>query len=182
MKISPRTLAPMAVMIVAAVGLTACGSDSKSSTSSESSSTKATSSSTAPTGDIVIKGAKVGDLGTILVDADGRTVYTLTKDGANVACTGGCLQAWPPVLLPAGSTTATGGSGVSGLGVVTVTDGKQVTSKDLPLYTFSGDPAAGDANGEGLASFGGVWHVVKVGGGAASTQTSTTTTGNGYGY
>lgn len=185
MKISRRTLLPMTVMLVAVLGLTACGSDAKSSTNTDSNSTKATSSSsTAPSADVVVKGVQVGDLGTILVDASGRTVYALTKDGANVPCTGDCLAAWPPVMLPTGSDTPTGGDGVSGLTAVTVTDGKQVASDGLPLYTFSGDPAAGVANGEGLSSFGGVWHVVKVGGGAATSETSSTSSddSNGYGY
>jgi len=67
----------------------------------------------------VIKATDNATLGKILVDANGKTVYTLTNGGAAVACTGGCLSVWPPVMLPSGSSTATGGAGVSGLTVVT---------------------------------------------------------------
>jgi predicted lipoprotein with Yx(FWY)xxD motif len=186
--LSRRTLLPMTVMLVAAVGLTACGSDDKTSTNTDSSSTTkaAASSTTKPAGAVVIKTADDAKLGKIFVDAQGKTVYTLTKDGANVPCAGGCLAAWPPVLLAAGETTATGASGVGELSVVDSDSGKQVAHDGLPLYTFSGDAAAGTANGEGLASFGGVWHVVKVGGagGASSSSsgTSQTTSGSGYNY
>ena len=50
------------------------------------------------------------------------------------------------------------------LGTTAGTGGEQVTQAGLPLYRFAADMAAGDAKGEGLSSFGGVWHVVKVGG------------------
>ncbi len=187
MKISRHTLVPTTVILVAVLGLAACGSDAKTSTKNDASNGASSTSSSGPspsTADAVVKTAHNADLGTILVDSGGRTVYTLTKNGVNVPCTGDCLASWPAVLLPAGVDTATGGPGVRGLTVVTVTDGKQVAQGGLPLYTFSGDRLAGDANGEGLDSFGGVWHVVKVSGGAASSSTNTTdtTSGNGYGY
>ncbi len=72
--------------------------------------------------------------------------------------------------------------GASDLGVVTVDGGKQVTSKGLPLYTFVQDTAVGEAKGEGIASFGGTWHVVMLSGGAASSETSSTTSSSGYDY
>ncbi len=78
------------------------------------------------------------------------------------------------MTLPSGTSTATGGSGVSGLTVVTITGGKQVADKGLPLYTFAQDTAAGDTKGEGLSGFGGTWHVVKLGAPAAASSTTTT--------
>jgi predicted lipoprotein with Yx(FWY)xxD motif len=172
MKMTHRTLLPLTAVLVAGIGLAACGSDGTGSTKPASSSS---STSLAPGG--VVKEAHNANLGTILVTADGRTVYTLTKNGAAVACTGSCLSAWPPVLLPSGTDTATG---ASDLGVVTVAAGQQVTSNGLPIYTFAGDSAAGDTKGEGLASFGGTWHVVSVG--STSSATSSTTRGGSSGY
>jgi predicted lipoprotein with Yx(FWY)xxD motif len=180
---SARVVLSSALTLIAVLALAACGSDSKSSTSTDGSSSSSTSASSAPasTGDAVIKTADHGDLGTILVDADGKTVYTLSKEDQPVACTDACLAAWPPVLIPAGTDKATGSDGVTGaLGLVSAADGKQVAHDGFPLYTFSGDSAAGDANGEGLASFGGVWHVVTVSGGGASSDTSSTTSDSGY--
>ena len=165
-----RRLLPVAIAAAAVLALAACGSDDSSS-SDTTSTTRAASSSSKPATLAVVKTADNATLGRILVDAEGRTVYTLTKDGAAVDCTGGCLGAWPPVLLPSGTTEATGGPGVSKLTVVTTDAGEQVASDGLPLYTFAGDAAAGDAKGEGIESFGGVWKVVKVGGTASSSTT-----------
>ncbi len=172
MNLSPRSLLPTTAILAAVVGLAACGS-SGSSSSSDSSTTKAASQ---PTVAAVIKTTDNPTLGKILVDANGKTVYTLTNGGAAVACTGGCLSAWPPVTLPSGTSTATGGAGVTGLTVVTTSAGKQVADKGLPLYTFVNDTAPGDAKGDGLSSFGGTWRVVKVSGAAAPAASSTTTT------
>jgi predicted lipoprotein with Yx(FWY)xxD motif len=130
-------------------------------------------------------------LGTVLVGSSGNTVYTLTDaSGKAVACTGQCLTFWPPLLLASGSTSATGSSGVTGLATVSAGGGTQVTENGLALYYFSGDKDAGTANGEGIASFGGTWHVVKssAASGGAPVPTATTapaantTTTGGYTY
>jgi Secreted repeat of unknown function len=52
------------------------------------------------------------------------------------------------------------------------------------VYRYSGDSKKGQANGEGINTFGGIWHVVKKSGASASS-TPTKTTGSstgGYGY
>jgi len=54
---------------------------------------------------------------------------------------------------------------------VSANGGLQVTDNGAPLHRFAGDPAPGEANGDGINSFGGVWHVVKA---AAATDTVTT--------
>jgi predicted lipoprotein with Yx(FWY)xxD motif len=116
------------------------------------------------------------------------TLYTLSKDGMPVACTGPCLAIWPPLLLPAGQTSAVG-SGVANLGTAATGAGKQVAYKGAPLHTFSADTAPGDTKGEGIESFGGTWHVVKLTASPATTSpaggapaTTPTTTAGGYGY
>ncbi|HEY3724650.1 MAG TPA: hypothetical protein VGN59_14960 [Acidimicrobiia bacterium] len=176
MNLSTRTLLSTTAVLAAVVGLAACGSSSSSSPA-----TSTTKAASQPTAAAVIKTTDNATLGKILVDANGKTVYTLTNAGAAVACTGGCLSVWPAVMLPSGTSTATGGAGVTGLTVVTTANGKQVAAKGLPLYTFANDTAAGDAKGDGLASFGGTWHVVKVSGGTApAPAASSTTSGSGY--
>jgi predicted lipoprotein with Yx(FWY)xxD motif len=117
------------------------------------------------------------------------TLYTLTKDGKPVACTGQCPTIWPPLVLPAGQTSAVG-TGVANLAVADTNSGKQVAYKGDPLYRFSMDKAPGDTNGEGINAFGGIWHVVKIGASTSTTSpgagvpatTPTTTSGSGYGY
>jgi predicted lipoprotein with Yx(FWY)xxD motif len=152
----------------AVVLLAACGSSSSdaSPAAQPTNSTNSTNSTSAPTtgapATTDVMAASNSKLGTVLVDSAGKTLYTLTDaSGKAVACTGQCLTFWPPLLLPAGSTTASGASGVTGLATVSAGGGTQVTENGMPLFHFSGDNGPGTANGEGIVSFGGTWHVVK---------------------
>ncbi|OON60350.1 hypothetical protein B0920_15260 [Massilia sp. KIM] len=90
----------------------------------------------------------------VLVDANGKTVYTFDKDeagGGRSACSGTCAKNWPPVNAagmrlnpPYSSITREDGS-------------KQLVHRGKPLYTFIKDQKEGDKTGDGV---GGVWHVV----------------------
>ncbi len=102
--------------------------------------------------------------GSILVNAQGMTLYELTSEaGGKFACSGGCLAVWPPLLVPAGTTVPTAAPGVVGtLGVIARPDGTvQATQNGFPLYTFSHDSAPGSTNGQGIVAFGGTWHVIQ---------------------
>lgn len=172
---------PFVLVAVAVTVFAACGSSGSTATDTASPtepSTTTTSAASTTTGSApVVATASNAKFGTILVDARGMTLYTLTKDGTPVACAGACLTAWPPLLLPTGTTSATGAAGVTGLGTVSAAGGTQVTLDGAPLYRFSADTSAGAANGDGITSFGGVWRVVKTqGAAAASTTTATATT------
>ncbi|MDT0475113.1 SCO0930 family lipoprotein [Streptomyces sp. DSM 41014] len=99
-------------------------------------------------------------LGEIVVDKNGMTVYRFLKDEAwpkpVSACTGTCLEKWPAVAPVASDDT----KGVQKKGLMNFTrpDGvKQQTINCWPIYTFSGDAAAGDTNGQGV---GGTWYAV----------------------
>jgi predicted lipoprotein with Yx(FWY)xxD motif len=133
-------------------------------------SAKASADSTA-----TVKVAKVAGVGTVLVDAQGKSLYTHTNGTTDAGCDATCIGAWPPLLVTAG-TKATGAKGVKGLGVAA--DGQQVTLKGLPLYTFAGDSAPHTASGDGLDSFGGVWHVAKV----KAAKKAKAKASSGYGY
>ena len=65
------------------------------------------------------------DLGTYLVGPEGRTLYYFTRDvtpGQSV-CFGGCLEAWPPLLVGEGQELV-GAEGVTGtLGAAPRDDG-----------------------------------------------------------
>lgn len=116
--------------------------------------------------------------GPILANGQGMTLYTLSSE-ANGAftCTGSCLSVWHPLLLPAGTTAPTIGTGVTGtIGIITRPEGgTQVTYNGFPLYTFVGDSAPGNATGDGIVSFGGTWHVVKIAATPAITPTPSPT-------
>jgi predicted lipoprotein with Yx(FWY)xxD motif len=98
------------------------------------------------------------DLGTILVDAEGRTLYVFANDEPGVSnCEDNCATTWPP-LAADGDPTAGGEAEESELDTIERGDEtEQVTYNDQPLYHFSGDEAAGDTNGQGV---GGNWWVV----------------------
>lgn len=183
----------MALMCVPAiiVLLVACGSSSttKSSTKAKTSPTTEKPSSTTATPatgatTVDVKTFTSPTLGKILVTNAGKTVYTLTDNGVVIECTdaNGCSAAWPPVLLAVGATKATGGEGVTGLGITPAAGGQQVMVDGHPVYTFSGDTAEHDAKGEGITSFGGTWHVVKAAGASSSGSSTTTTSGSSGGY
>jgi predicted lipoprotein with Yx(FWY)xxD motif len=99
------------------------------------------------------------DLGRIVVDSRGRTVYVFDKDVAGSgtsACTGTCAENWPAVTT---DTAEPAVDGVSGdVGTIGRDDGTmQVTLGGLPLYTFAGDSDAGEVAGQGVQ---GSWWVV----------------------
>lgn len=96
------------------------------------------------------------DLGTILVDPDGFTLYVFTADSeGESACYDDCAQAWPPV--PA--DTAIGSDlDASLFGSIERTDDiEQLTINGMPLYRYSPDESPGDTMGQGVND---VWFVV----------------------
>jgi len=148
----------------------------------------ASASSSSPATPVVINATSVGSVGTVLVTSSGRTLYTLSADqGGKVTCTSSaCTSLWPPLLLSSGAK-ATAGSGVdsSKLGTATTPSGaQQVTYNNWPLYEYSGDSGPGQANGQGINSFGGVWHPIAPSGKriTGATSSSPSPTGSGYGY
>ena len=104
---------------------------------------------------------KVADstAGRIVVDGKGMSVYYYTKDvkdSGTSACTGGCLDAWPPVLAPRRHPTVDGVTGT--VGTIATPDGKkQLTVNGMPVYYYAKDLAAGDILGQGVGS---VWYLV----------------------
>jgi predicted lipoprotein with Yx(FWY)xxD motif len=144
--------------------------------------------------------AKNSQLGSILVDSQGRTLYTFAKDtGAQSTCMGACAQSWPP-LTAKGHPTAGNGVNASMLGTSKRSDGSiQVTYGGHPLYSYTGDTAPGQVNGNGSTAFGAVWNAVQPsgakaptggssgggyssGGGGGSTSSGGGGGGGGYGY
>lgn len=96
------------------------------------------------------------DLGDIVVDGEGVTLYAFLPDeGGEPTCTGGCVDNWPVFEGPAGA-----GEGADGalLGTVEHPSGvTQATYNDWPLYYFAADEGPGDTNGQGV---GDNWYVV----------------------
>jgi len=99
----------------------------------------------------------------VLVDTQSRTLYMLTADkGGKVTCiSAACTGAWPPLLLSSGSPSAGPGAKASLLSTATTPSGAhQVTYDGWPLYTYSGDRRPGQATGEGIKNYGGIWYAI----------------------
>jgi predicted lipoprotein with Yx(FWY)xxD motif len=94
-------------------------------------------------------------LGSVLVGANGMTLYAFTADSAGTStCTGNCASNWPALTS---ATAPTVGTGLDASSFKTISGTNQVTVNGQPLYYFAGDKAAGDTNGQGVA---GKWYVV----------------------
>jgi predicted lipoprotein with Yx(FWY)xxD motif len=75
-------------------------------------------------------------IGTVLVDASGRTVYELVGDSAaKSTCTASCLAIWPPVNK----------------------NGSQVIVNGHPAFTFVQDKSPGQTNGQNVTDQWGRW-------------------------
>jgi predicted lipoprotein with Yx(FWY)xxD motif len=163
-----RTLSAVMLTATLAMGMAACGNDDKPTTTSaggQTGGTAATTPATAPATTVApkatVKTANTA-LGTVLVDGDGKTLYTWDKDtGPASTCVGNCAATWPALLLPAGTTSPVAGAGVSLLTTAPRPDDAtklQVIWDNKPLYYYAADQAPGDTKGDGV---GGTWHVVK---------------------
>jgi predicted lipoprotein with Yx(FWY)xxD motif len=105
--------------------------------------------------------AVAGKAETILVDAQGLTLYYFTPDSSTkLACSGDCAQAWPP-LLSNGSGTPLIEAPFSGkLSIFNNANGKQIEYNGHLLYTYVKDAAPGVITGQGV---GGKWFVATPG-------------------
>jgi predicted lipoprotein with Yx(FWY)xxD motif len=90
------------------------------------------------------------DIGTVLVDANGMTLYAFLNDTAGEpTCTGDCAGAWPPAVVE-GEPVVGAGLDASVFTVVEHPEaGSMLKAGDWPLYTFAQDSAPGDTNGQG---------------------------------
>jgi predicted lipoprotein with Yx(FWY)xxD motif len=78
--------------------------------------------------------------------------------GGSSACSGACVNAWPPFTVSGSITPPDGLTGT--LATIQRDDGSsQVTYNGMPLYKFSGDRSPGDMKGQGITSFGGSWSI-----------------------
>jgi predicted lipoprotein with Yx(FWY)xxD motif len=115
-------------------------------------------SSTSGAEPAVVTIAKKAKVGSVVVDAQGRTLYRFTAEAEGLpVCTGACVGTWRPAL----ASTAAGLP--EHVATVRRPDGDelQLTYDGHPLYRYAGDRSKADAKGEGV---GGQWYAVKAGG------------------
>ena len=107
------------------------------------------------------------NVGTILVNGQGFTLYAFTRDSRNHdACAqmSGCLGAWPALTS---SAKPVAGKGVRAglIGTITLRGGaKQVTYAGHPLYTYVGDSGPGSTFYVNIFQFGGRWPAMNAAG------------------
>ncbi len=160
----------VALALALALTVSACGS-SKPSADDGTASTLPSTTTTAASGDTgstlatIPSGTATVDVGTtdlgqVLVDLTGHTLYVFTADtkGTPTCVDESCAKVWPPLT---GSSIAVG-SGVptqpGEFKLVARPDGtSQLTVNGQPLYTYSGDAGPGETKGQGV---GGHWFVV----------------------
>lgn len=118
------------------------------------------------------------DLGTILVDGEGMTLYLFTQDSPNTSvCFDDCLAAWP---ILEGEPTADGEADDSLLGSFEREDGTiQATYNEWPLYYFAQDQAPGDTTGQAVND---VWWVLNTDGDAITDAPGAGDLPGGYDY
>lgn len=175
---APKRLALLAG--IAAVALAACGGDpapitpraeaaapstapaTTPTTAAPAATTPATAPATAPASrDAAVKISQT-DLGDVLADPDGKTLYAFTNDvEAKSTCYGTCAEAWPPVIVDPDFIVSPGLD--SGIFATTVRDdgSHQLVAGKFPLYLFAADAKPGDITGHGS---GDVWYAVDLGG------------------
>jgi predicted lipoprotein with Yx(FWY)xxD motif len=174
----------LATCMIAAVLLlgAACGSDNnKSSTADSGNKSDTTAAQSGASGSAALVKTSDSDLGQILTNAKGMTLYAFMNDKNGMpSCNDACASAWPPLTTDSASLPA--GLDAKIFKVVARSDGtNQIAAGKWPLYTFANDKAAGDTNGQGIGS---TWFVVKPDGtpnkGDATTATTADSSGSNY--
>lgn len=171
-----RWLAPVG-LAAAAVAIAACSSSATTGSPGSSGTTKPTTPASSPASTSALKTMTINGVA-VVTNAKGLTLYSFAPDSSSTSrCNGACATIWPPVKGP-----ATAGAGVTGkLATITRADGSpQASYNGHPVYTYTGDSAPGQANGNGLNVNGGVWHVVPASGAAAAPAPSHTGGAGGY--
>jgi len=190
-----RLLAACSLGLIAIVAVAGCGGSSNGSATAATKNKGSGASAGSGGGTVAV--ANNSQLGRILVDSQGRTVYMFAKDmNGTSSCFGQCATFWPPVVAK-GKPTAGGGATASMLGTTKRSGGTmQVTYAGHPLYTYAGDTGPGQAKGNGLTNFGGLWSAVTTSGSATPSGGSSSSgsgasnasagggssSGGGYGY
>ena len=143
-----------AVVVLAACGSTSAGNSGGSSGSGNAGSSGSGSGTTGSGSGIKTMNTSKG---TVLATSTGRTVYWFVIDKPGKSnCNGECATFWPPVPFSAKPAS----SSLPGkFGKVIRADGsKQLSYDGRPLYTFKQDTAAGQVNGNGINTNGGLWY------------------------
>lgn len=120
------------------------------------------SARTAPETAAALDATEDPELGTYLVDVEGRALYLFRADaGGKSTCSGACAEVWPPLTTLDAPWIVEGKLRPDLAGTVAREDGAlQVTYGGWPLYRYAQDAAPGDTHGHGVTGFGAEWMLV----------------------
>ena len=169
-------LSAVLIVPVVAIVIAGCGGSSKSSStppSASASSTPSTATSAPAATPVKVSTRTIAGLGPVLVNAQGRTLYTFAPDkDKQVTCVGGCAAVWPPAVLSNGQKAL-------GVGLVKQSllgsdanpaGGRVITYAGWPVYTYVTDTSPGKASGQALNINGGLWYVISPSGKVITTK------------
>lgn len=172
-----------------AAATTAVPSDSASPTDSATPTDPATPAASPPRswkGTLVLGAIQNPNVGQIVIDGKGFTLYRFDKDTAKPSvsnCFGPCAKLWPPVKFTKHMKLE--GIDPNLIGNIMTKDGVcQATLGGWPIYRYAKDQQPGDTNGQGV---GGAWFAVapngkKASGGQAPMPQGGSGSGYGSGY
>ena len=176
----------MPIVLVVVLTLAACGSSSSTASTPKSanSSGNASSSGTASTSSAgttlhTATATVSGKTVMLLTNAQGRTLYYFKADTpTTTACSGGCASTWPPYLASGAGAPTSAATLPGKLAVQTTANGQQISYNGHLLYTYAGDSAPGQTNGEGI---GNQWFVATNDLAASTTQPNSSPSNNNKG-
>lgn len=180
---SVRTLRILGIAFATALVVAACGDDDDTVTNATTEAPREPAgqqepSEDEPAGEDRTPPVQEGEtsLGTVLVDAAGKTLYAFTPDeGGTPTCTDACAELWPPLFTD--SSELPDGLDPSVFSVVEHPSGEpQLSAGGWPLYYYASDAEPGDVNGHGV---GGNWFAVAPDGSLVEEPAGAEGTGTG---
>jgi predicted lipoprotein with Yx(FWY)xxD motif/sugar lactone lactonase YvrE len=131
-----------------------------------------TTTPSAPAKSISVSVRTLPNVGAVLVNAEGHTLYTFAPDQhSKVTCVSACAAVWPPLKLASGETATGPQLKASLLGSDPDPEGGSVvTYAGWPLYTYAADGSAGQDNGQAIDASGGHWYVIAASGKVITTN------------
>jgi len=165
-----RSHAIGAALAVAAIALTACSGTDGGSGTAGSDRPGEKKSLTAPKS-VILSANSTAQLGTVVIDGLGFTLYRFEQDSAEpstTTCVDACATAWPPMLDESGQEPTLEQVDKEIVGSVRRPDGTtQVTIGGWPVYRHDADRAPGETAGHGKDA---EWFAVTPKGGKAVEQ------------
>lgn len=152
--------------------LAACGSDSPPASAGQGDRSPSVAAGDGGSNPMTGGGVATSDVqgvGTVLVDADGFTLYYFLPDEqGDPTCTGDCAASWPPAIVDRAPSAGDLPKEVSTVQNPESGD-RQLAYDGWPLYRYAGDTQPGQATGQGV---GDVWFAMTPDGVSAQTSAS----------